>query len=129
MSGRVSKLFFELAALGLLSHGLVVAQTSTTAIHGIVRDPSGAVIPNAALKLKDSSTGLESVSTSTEDGAFAFPSIRSGAYDLTASAPGFQTSVIKSIVVDTGRVTDVTSGMPAKRFAAQESNLKNPAVN
>src|SRR4051794_30296057 len=98
MSTNVLKRFLGLAALAILLHGLALAQTSSTAIHGIVRDPSGAVVPNAALKLKDPTTSIEKVSTSTEDGAFAFASIQSGTYELSAAAPGFQSSLIKNIV-------------------------------
>jgi hypothetical protein len=84
------------------------SQVSTTAIRGIVKDQSGAVIPSATLKLKDPTTGIETTATSTGDGAFAFASIQSGGYDLTATAPGFQNTVIKNVVVDSGRVTSVT---------------------
>jgi len=84
------------------------AQVSTTAIHGIVRDPSGAVVPNASLRLTDAGTGIEKTSTSNGDGEFVFPSLQSGKYDLSVSAGGFQSSVTRNVVVDTGRVTDVT---------------------
>ena len=51
------------------------AQVTTTGIRGLVRDPSGAVIPNAALKLKDTSTGIEKSTVSTAEGAFAFANL------------------------------------------------------
>src|SRR5215471_8381738 len=88
--------------------GLGFAQVSNTAIHGIVRDPSGAVVPNASLRLTDAGTGIEKTSTSNGDGEFVFPSLQSGKYDLSVSAGGFQSSVTRNVVVDTGRVTDLT---------------------
>ncbi len=36
-----------------------LAQITTTGIRGIVRDQSGAVIPQATIKLTDTSTGIE----------------------------------------------------------------------
>src|SRR6185312_3300238 len=90
---------------------LVVAQVTTTGIRGIVRDPSGAAIPNADLKLKDTSTGIEKQTVSTAEGAFAFANLQSGTYDLTATASGFQVAVYNQVVVDTGRTTDLSVDM------------------
>jgi hypothetical protein len=84
------------------------AQITTTGIHGIVRDPSGALVPNVDLTLKDTATGIEKTTSSTADGAFAFVNMLAGKYDLTASIKGFDTAVYSNIVVDTGRITDVT---------------------
>ena len=69
------------------------------------------MIPNAALKLKDTSTGIEKSTVSTAEGAFAFANLQSGTYDLTSSANGFQVAVYNRIVVDTGRITDVSVDM------------------
>src|SRR5215813_10637261 len=85
-----------------------LAQITTTGIRGIVRDPSGAVIPNATIKLVDNSTRIEYTTVSSSDGEFIFPNLQFGAYKLTASASGFQTAVYPSIVVDSGRITNMS---------------------
>ncbi|HJZ78927.1 MAG TPA: carboxypeptidase-like regulatory domain-containing protein, partial [Pyrinomonadaceae bacterium] len=36
-----------------------LAQITTTGIRGLVRDPNGAVVPNATVKVTDTSTGVE----------------------------------------------------------------------
>lgn len=79
-----------------------------TGLHGLVKDSSGAVVPKAALQLTDMATNVVRQTTSTADGSFAFPNLPAGSFRLTTSAPGFQVSVLDSIVVDTGRITDVT---------------------
>ena len=83
------------------------AQVTTTAVRGVVRDTSDAVIPNATLKLKDTATGIEQSTASGPDGAFIFANMPSGTYSLTASLTGFQAATIDKIIVDTGRTTDV----------------------
>src|SRR5215510_12426385 len=86
-------------------HAAVVAglaQITTTGIRGIIRDPSGAVIPNATIKLVDNSTGVEYATVSSSDGGFLFPNLQFGAYKLTAAAAGFQTTVIAAITVESG---------------------------
>src|SRR5262249_23937581 len=85
-----------------------LAQITTTGIRGIVRDPSGAVTPSAAIKVTDNATGIEQSAVSSSDGGFLFPNLQFGEYKLTASASGFQTAVYPSIVVDSGRTTNVS---------------------
>ena len=84
------------------------AQVTTTGIHGIVRDPSGAVVPNAAVKLTDTGTGNEKSTTSGADGGFVFVDLEAATYKISVSAAGFQMAVYSSVVVDTGRTTDVS---------------------
>jgi carboxypeptidase family protein/peptidase M24-like protein len=85
-----------------------LAQITTTGIRGIVRDPSGAVIPSATIKLTDNSTGVEYSTVSSSDGGFLFPNLQFGSYKLTVTAAGFQTTVITAITVESGRTTDVS---------------------
>ena len=93
-----------IAALAITSF----AQITTTGIRGIVRDPNGAVIPNATIKVTDNTTGIGRTTGSSSDGGFLFPNLQFGAYKLTAAASGFQTTVIASITVESGRTTDVS---------------------
>jgi hypothetical protein len=73
-----------------------------------VKDSSGAVVPKAALQLVDMATHVVRTTTSGDDGSFAFANLPAGSFKLTASAAGFQASILDSVVVDTGRTTDVT---------------------
>src|SRR4029078_3984587 len=84
------------------------AQITTTGIRGIVRDPRGAVIQNATVKVTDNATGIEQTSVSSSDGVFLFPNLQFGTYKLTATAPGFQNMVIAAITVESGRTTNVS---------------------
>jgi hypothetical protein len=83
------------------------AQITTTGIRGIVRDPNGAVVPNVTVEVTDNSTGVQQTTVSSSDGNFLFPNLQFGSYKLTAAATGFKTAVITSVVVGSGRTTDV----------------------
>src|SRR5215813_5566178 len=85
----------------------VSAQITTTGIRGIVRDPNGAVVPNATVKVTDNSTGLEQSAVSSGEGVFLFPNLQFGSYKLTTSATGFKTQLIASVIVESGKITDV----------------------
>ncbi len=77
-------------ALTLTLCASVFAQTETGQITGTVVDPSGAPIPNATVTAKDLSTNATRTNK-TPDGIYVFPNLQAGRYELSASAPGFQT--------------------------------------
>src|SRR5215510_12955677 len=85
----------------------VSAQITTTGIRGIVRDPNGSVVPNATVKVTDNATGVEQTAVSSGEGVFLFPNLQFGSYKLTTTATGFKTDLITSVVVESGKITDV----------------------
>ncbi len=91
------------ASLGAIAFG----QVTTTGIHGVVRDPSGAVVPKATVTATDTGTGIERTTTSASDGGFVFPNLLAATYRISVTATGFETAVVAAVVVDTGRITDV----------------------
>ena len=99
---------FAVCVAFLLSGPLGLAQLRIVgAVSGIIEDPTGAVIPNAKVVLKDVKTGLTKETTSSERGTFFFPDLASGVYEITVTASGFQTAVISNVVVSTSQTTDV----------------------
>lgn len=56
------------------------------AISGTVEDPTGAVVPNAKVILKDTKTGLTKETVSSPHGTFLFPDLASGVYEITVNS-------------------------------------------
>src|SRR5215510_269504 len=84
------------------------AQVRTSGdIRGKVLDPGSAIIPGVSLEVKDLATGEVRSTISDELGAFVFLNLQAGAYQLTATLPGFQTTVHNRVVVETARTTDL----------------------
>jgi hypothetical protein len=84
------------------------AQVRTTGqIVGVVRDSTQAIVAGADLILVDTGTGLSHETKSGTDGGFVFPNLQPGTYSLTATASGFQSTTIQSLIVNTARATDV----------------------
>jgi hypothetical protein len=99
---------FGLLALLLLTSSNAWAQLRIVgAISGTVQDPTGAVVPNAKLTLRDEKTGISRDATSTELGTFLFPDLAVGTYEVTVTATGFQNSRVAGIGVSTSQTTDV----------------------
>ena len=79
------------------------AQTSGS-IGGSVTDPSGQMIPGAAVTLTSETTGEQRTATTNETGSFLFPAISAGSYTVRVEAPGFRTLTrTKNMVVTTSR--------------------------
>ncbi len=80
--------------VALLATGLL-AQTSS--ITGNVMDPTGAVIPNAAITLVNLDTGAERTTTADAQGSYTIQQVTPGAYKITAKAPGFADLVVNRV--------------------------------
>ena len=86
----VSGLLFALTLLVAFAPASLAQGTSST-LRGVVRDPSGAVVPNATVTLKSTLRGDERKVTASEEGTYVFTSIDPGTYSLTVEASGFKT--------------------------------------
>jgi hypothetical protein len=66
------------------------AQSDLGSITGYVHDPTGAVVPNITVSVKDEATNVERRATTNQDGLWSVTNIPSGNYTITAEAPGFK---------------------------------------
>jgi hypothetical protein len=60
-------------------------------VAGIITDTSGAVVPGVSLKITDTRTGVVRMTTSDRNGHYAAGGLTPDAYQVDASAPGFET--------------------------------------
>ncbi len=81
------------------------AQAGRGGLSGLVNDPTGAVIPGAAVTLQSASTGVSLSTVTTGSGLYSFVSLSPATYQLTVSHPGFQTVVQKNIVITVDQVS------------------------
>ena len=87
------KAFAFLTAVVLLSSSVLHAEV-TAGIQGTVTDPSGAIVPNATVTLKNPDTGLDRHIQTDTSGTYQFLSVPVGdKYVLEVEAQGFRKSV------------------------------------
>src|SRR5438876_8206613 len=69
----------------------VYAQSAgnSTSVIGTVTDPSGAVVPNAAVEIRNPVSGFERTATTDSAGHFAIPNVPFNPYHLRATSQGF----------------------------------------
>jgi len=75
----------------VLSTSAIFAQGALGTITGTVSDPSGAVVGNASIEVKNQANGQVFRTVSTDTGNYTVTQLPVGAYELTATITGFKT--------------------------------------
>ena len=99
-------------------------------IRGTVTDSSGALIPNAQVKITN--TGNLQVYTYKTDagGGYLAPALVPGTYKATITAPGFETSVITGIVLNGSDVSQQNATLhPAQQTVNVEVTSEAVGIN
>ena len=108
MRSRLAKAYLGFALLGLflvLGVPHARAQRVYGSITGTVTDPTGAVIPKAAVTLVVEQTGFRYHAVTNSKGEYRFLQLQVGEYDLTVSAPGFESAQVKAVRVNLQETT------------------------
>ena len=87
-------------AFALLSTAALIAQTFRGTILGTVTDQSGAVVSGATVKVKNVNTGQERTTQTSADGTYTVSELPIGAYNVSVTENGFETSVTNNVAVD-----------------------------
>ena len=100
---------------GLMS-GFVARAEVGGKITGVVKDQTGAVIPGAAVEVTNTQTGAKLSATTDEEGAFTFPVLAVGQYQLDVAIDGFQPYRKTGLAIDinSALVLDVTLQVKAQ---------------
>ncbi len=101
MSRRIAILFGVVLTVG----PPVWAQTQITTgvIQGTVSDPSGALVPGAAVEVRNVDTNASRSQITGADGRFVFLQLRPGRYTLTVTLQGFATHVQEEVTLTVGQ--------------------------
>ncbi|HEX4032079.1 MAG TPA: TonB-dependent receptor [Terracidiphilus sp.] len=119
------------AAIALLSllfsafslHGQTVSGTVT----GTATDPSGAVIPGVAVKVRNGDTGEMRATVSNAAGLFSIPALPPGPYTVDATATGFQ-EVTSTITLSVGQVLNINLRLPVGSTSQKVEVVANESL-
>src|SRR5262245_6222009 len=100
----MNKIRTMLFLLALVAANSVRAQAPTGIIAGMVRDPSGAAVTGAQVKLVSLATGLTRAVATSEQGAYSFLALLPGEYKVSAEVQGFR-SIVQRATVEAGATT------------------------
>ena len=95
-----------LSLLAFLSAGMALAQATSglSGISGIVRDASGAVVPNAEVVVSNEARGVRMTLNTSDGGVFnAPPLVPASGYSVTVTKSGFSVYEVKGIDLQVGQ--------------------------
>ena len=78
------------------------AQVTTGTLYGIVRDETGAVVPQVTVTLKNVDTGITRTVSTDEGGRYRASNLPLGGYEVHAALSGFRTDVRSGITLTVG---------------------------
>src|ERR1700733_13400324 len=99
MSLRKIASVFVLAIVLSIGVGFLQAQTNSGALVGVVRDPSGAVIPNTTVNATNEATGVLYTGKTNANGEYRISNLPEGSYGLRTVITGFTPVAIKGVSV------------------------------
>ncbi len=109
--------FILILGLALTSFGY--AQRQTGSIHGQVIDKDKIPLPGATVSISGPAMMGKKDYVTPETGAFRFPTLLPGEYEVRTEMPNFKTKILKSILVNVGKTTEVTVEMEVATVAEE----------
>jgi len=97
-----------LSVMILISAGPLAAQRLDGTISGTVKDPSGAVIPGAAVTITNDQTGETRSIVTSDAGYYTVPNLLVGSYTVKVEALGFAPYSRAKVQVQAAQVAEVT---------------------
>ncbi len=94
-------------------------------ISGTVRDPSGSVVPNADVTVRELNTGIFYETHTDARGSYTLPVLPVGRYELDVQASGFQTYQRKDIALDTDAALTLDASLAIGQFTQTVSVTDN----
>src|SRR5437899_1444177 len=138
---RLLSSFFGSVAFLVLAAGLLPAQVPTATLTGLVKDATGAVVPEVKVTATNTNTNLSRETITDASGAYSIPALNPGPYRLDATAKGFKSATLSNIVLQVAQqvrvdvdlqVGDVSQSLEVTGAASlvdTESNMIGGVIN
>src|ERR1039457_7299485 len=98
---RITTVLTLVAALVIASTP-VLAETEAGRIVGVLKDPSGALVPGGQISIKNLDSGAAQSSTTDPQGRYSFDAVPAGRYQASATSYGLGAPVRHGITHDEG---------------------------
>jgi len=87
------------------SQTVAASPQASSRIAGVLKDPSGAVVPGARIEIKNTVSGFHRSIISNSEGRFDFEYLPAASYRLTVIAKGFETAILHDLAVTASNET------------------------
>jgi hypothetical protein len=79
------------------------AQSAAADLQGVVKDATGAVVPNATVTARNPATNLSRTATSNDEGFYRIVNLTPGDYEITVEAANFKKAVLTKVNLTVGQ--------------------------
>src|SRR5690242_12992772 len=111
LKSRLSGSFQLICVLAMLllsaNAALGQAQANAADLQGVVKDSTGAVVPNATVTVRNPATNVSRTATTNDQGFYRIVAVPPGDYEITVEAPNFKKAVLTRVTVTIGQRADV----------------------
>jgi len=119
LNGLPAAFVFLLAmSIGLPKTALCQLAGSAT-INGTVTDPSGSVVPGAAITIRNTDTGIERKTETSDAGIYNAAFLQPGHYQVEVSKAGFNSVLRKDLTLQVGQTMTVDLGLAVQTTQAE----------
>src|SRR5215831_4120834 len=112
------RILFFIALVFTLMTGSLMAQ-SNGVINGVVKDPSGAILPGVSVNLSDKATGRTQQTITTEVGRYSFAAVPPGLYSLSFELPGFKKLLRENVTVNVRDIVNIDVNLEVGAVASE----------
>jgi Carboxypeptidase regulatory-like domain len=98
-----------LAIVLLLAPVAIQAQNYNGSVRGTVTDPQGGSVAGATVTLRDVGTNATSTTITTDLGAYSFPTVDVGTYEITVKAASFKEYVAHNVEVHVSTAAEINA--------------------
>jgi hypothetical protein len=99
------------------------SQTATTSLRGVIKDPSGALVPGASVTLVDKATDSTYHAVTNAAGFYVFPVVAPAHYQITIASTGFATQTrTAELLVDQPATIDFALSVSANSVTVDVSS-------
>ena len=106
----------------------VFGQATDGNVAGTVYDPSGAVVPDAIVQVRNIATGVTRDTKTDSSGAYQINNVLVGTYSITAKAQGFAAATLANVDITLNRTTTANLKLTVGAVATQVEVKEAPTL-
>jgi outer membrane receptor protein involved in Fe transport len=104
------------------------AHAQSTAVSGLVTDPTGGAVPNVQITLTNETTGIVEHSKTSGAGLYYLPIVQPGSYSLSAEREGFKRFEETAITVETAQNVSLDVKLQVGGASRQSITVNSNAI-